>query len=135
MPPKKKKGRVTLSGETYAALDAMKLPSEEFSPGAVEALRLCHVQFLSRITSELAQLGDEDEQFTIQPNHVDECLQKMGLSDYSKKLRSAKPTSTKKPASRNTKKRKNWSTEMEAEQERLLAQSKQTVQQQQKKQS
>jgi len=135
MPPKKKKGRVTLSAEMYSALDALHLPSDEFSPGAVEALRLCHVQFLSRMTSELALLGREDEQFTIQPEHVDQCLEKMGFADYTEKLGSTTNTSKKKAASRS-KKRKKWSTEMEAEQERLLAQSKETIQhQQQQKQS
>lgn len=117
----------------YSALDAMQLPP--CSPGAVEALRLVHIQFLSRITSELALLGEEDEQFTIQPHHIDECVKKMGFADFVEKLDSAAETNDgdKKKAARRSKKRKKWTTEMEAEQEKLLAQSKETVQQQQKK--
>jgi hypothetical protein len=134
MPPKKRKA--TTSAETYAALEKLNLPPEEFSPGAVEALRLCHIQFLSRITTELAQLGNDDEQLTIQPSHVDECLEKMGFSDYTAKLANSTATSTQKKAASRSKKPKKWTPEMEAEQERLLAQSKKTVeQQQQQKQS
>ena len=133
MPPKKK-SRVISTADTYVALDALNLCSNQFSRGAVEALRICHAQFLARMTSELALLGDEDEPFTIQPNHVDECLEKLGFADYSETLRIAN-RNQKAPARRNTKKRKQWSADMEAEQERLLAQSKETAQQQQKKQS
>lgn len=135
MPPKKKRAKETSSAEMYAALDALKLP--DFTPGAVEALRLLHIQFLSRITSELAQLGNDDEQLTIQPKHVDECMEKIGFSDYVAQLGKATESEGKKAASsRSKKKRKTaWSAEMEAEQERLLSQSRQTVQQQQQKQS
>lgn len=131
MPPKKK-SRETFSAETYSALNAMNLSSGDFSPGAVEALRIAHVQFLSRIASELAQVGNENEQVTIQPHHVDACLAKMGFAEYTDKLKNT--TTSKKKASRsssNKKRKAKWSAEMEAEQERLLAQSKQTIQQQQ----
>lgn len=135
MPPKKRKGRPTSSAEMYAALDALQLSSDEISPGAVEALRLLHVAFLSRITSELAQLGKKDEQLTIQPKHVNECLEKMGFSDYVEELGS---NDDKKVAATGrkkiSKKRTKWSADMEAEQERLLAQSKVTVQKQQQEQ-
>ena len=79
MPPKKR-SRETFSAETYSALDAMNFTQESFSPGAVEALRVAHVQFLSQIASELAQQCSENKQITLQPHHVDVCLENMGLA-------------------------------------------------------
>lgn len=128
MPPKKR-SRETFSAETYAALDAMNDSQTQFSPGAVEALRVAHVQFLSRIASELAQQCSENKQITLQPHHVDVCLENMGLEELTFKLQNSK--TSKHTNKKATKKRKQWSAEIEAEQERLLAQSKKSMQQQQ----
>lgn len=128
MPPKKK-SRETFSAETYAALDAMNFGQESFSPGAVEALRVAHVQFLSQIASELAQQCSEKKQITLQLHHVDTCLENMGLEEFTAKLQNSTHTSNRPSKDKKTnKKRKQWSAEMQAEQERLLAQSKQTMQ-------
>lgn len=129
MPPKKR-SRETFSAETYAALDAMNDSQRtQFSPGAVEALRVAHVQFLSRIASELAQQCSENKQITLQPHHVDVCLENMDLEELTFKLQNSKMS--KQTNKKATKKRKQWSAEIEAEQERLLAQSKKSMQQQQ----
>lgn len=127
MPPKKKRKQVITTVDTIAALDRVRLPSNSFSRGAIEALRVCHAQFVSLMAAELALLCSDTVTITLQPSHVDQCLEKLGLAEY-------RPQTIKTPAAPRAKKRKKWSTELQAEQEKLLTQSKQTMQQQQTQQ-
>lgn len=130
MPPKKKRKQMITTVDTIAALDRLQLlPSKSFSRGAVEALRVCHAKFLSIIAAELALLCSDTVTVTLQPSHVDQCLEKLGLEEYKRQT-------IKTPAggAPRAKKRKKWSLELQAEQEKLLTLSKQTMQQQQQEQ-
>jgi hypothetical protein len=138
MPPKKKRKQGITTVDTIAALD--RVSSTTFSRGAIEALRLCHAQFISLLGDELALLCSDTATVTLQPSHVDECLEKLCLLPCSfRKVAFSKPqatTSNNKTAAAApppNKKRKQWSAELQQEQETLLQQSKQTMQQQQKK--
>ena len=127
MPPKKKRKQAITTVDTIAALDRVQLGSERFSRGAIEALRVCHAQFLSLIAAELALLCSDTATVTLQPTHVDQCLEKLGLAGYKRQT-------TTTSAIPRAKKRKKWSLELQAEQEKLLTLSKQTMQQQQQTQ-
>jgi hypothetical protein len=138
MPPKKKQRQGITNSDTIAALNRVSSSANTFSRGAIEALRLCHARFIVMLGLELSVLCSDDAIVTLQPSHVDECLEKLKWTHYKpqvqaksdhKKEAAAVPFVSKKR--RKQKKRKQWSAELQQEQETLLAQSKQTMQQQQ----
>lgn len=131
MPPKRKRKQVITTVDTIAALDRVQLPSNSFSRGAVEALRVCHAQFVSLLAAELALLCSDTVTVTLQPSHVDQCLEKLGMAEYKRQTIKTTPAAAAAPRAN---KRKKWSAVLQAEQEKLLTQSKQTMQKQQQTQ-
>lgn len=135
MPPKKRQRQGITNSDTIAALNRVS-SANTFSRGAIEALRLCHARFILMLGLELSVLCSDDAIVTLQPSHVDECLEKLKLTHYKPQI--AKSDNKKEAAApfvskkrRKQKGRKQWSAELQQEQETLLAQSKQTMQEQQ----
>mmetsp|Transcript_276 Transcript_276/g.685 ORF Transcript_276/g.685 Transcript_276/m.685 type:complete len:143 (+) Transcript_276:61-489(+) len=109
------------------AAESISKSGTTFTDGAIEGLKVCLEQFLSTIAQELAS-KDEETAETIQEEHVIQALENMGMSD----LVEAAMTAAQKGHNKKKKaKRQKWTQEMEAEQERLLTQSRKTVMNQQ----
>lgn len=100
--------------------------------GALEGLRLVHEAFLQQVAAELAK---SDSKGIVQPHEVVKLLGQLGYADLAKEAMAKMEETAAGIASsgdvkgKKTKKksRQLWTTDMEAEQERLLALSRQTM--------
>jgi hypothetical protein len=100
--------------------------------GALEGLRRLHEGFLQRVSAEL---GKSKSTGVVQPQEVMELLERMGYADLAKEAMTKmdeagaaiRPSADTKGRATKKKKSPKWSTDMEAEQERLLAKSRQTM--------
>lgn len=101
-------------------------PDTTFTTGAVKALAMIHTSFLQVVGAELAR---QDESVTrLKETHVETALTQVGFGDLcgQAKVLLGKTTSVKK-AKPTKRKRGAITAEMQAEQERLLAASKQNM--------
>jgi len=97
--------------------------------GALEGLRLAHEAFLEKIAAELQK---SESKGIVQPNELEDILCRLGYANLAKeaktKMKETESTVLDSKTKLNKKKKSQfWTTDMEAEQERLLAQSRTTM--------
>lgn len=99
-----------------------------FTDGAIEGLRVSHHCFLERLAAEVAKR----DKLLVSQNDVVEALREMGLTELAQEaLRRCAAPSAKGAKARKKRGSKNqkWTKEMEEEQEKLFAQSKEFMEQ------
>jgi hypothetical protein len=100
-----------------------------FTDGAIEGLRTSHHKFLQRIAEELVK-QDKD---VVSQNDVVTALNEMGLSELAQEAvgmcTGGAATGGKSKKRKKIKTKMKWTKEMEDEQEKLLAQSKEAMEQ------
>jgi hypothetical protein len=128
---KRKPKRTCLTmDQCYESLVKLR-PDTIFTTGAVKALAMIHTSFLQVVGAELAR--QEESVTRLKETHVEQALKQVGfgdlcgqakvLLDKSTSIKKAKPTKRKRGA---------ITADMQAEQERLLAASKQHMMDKQK---
>lgn len=137
MPPTSRKrahpGELTTKNMTDLLETILPETVPLLTNGALEGLRLAHEAFLQQVAAELAK---SESKGIVQPKEVVKLLGQLGYADLAMEAvakmeeTAAGIASSGDVKGKKTKKKKSqqqWTTDMEAEQERLLALSRQTM--------
>jgi hypothetical protein len=133
---RKPKQRTCLTtGQCYESLVELR-PDTTFTTGSLKALAMIHTSFLQVVGGELAR--QEESVTRLKEPHVEQALKQVGFGDLGKQAKlllfldknttTTNNTTSMKKRTKPTKRKQGAVTaEMQAEQERLLAASKQNM--------
>mmetsp|Transcript_5463 Transcript_5463/g.8992 ORF Transcript_5463/g.8992 Transcript_5463/m.8992 type:complete len:154 (-) Transcript_5463:423-884(-) len=110
------------------ATTATTTPTTTFTDGAIEGLRVSHHRFVQRLAEELAK---QDTTWVVEQRIVD-AMNAMGMPELAQEALRRSEKAPKIEVNEKKKRRmkpvkKKWTKEMEVEQEKLFAQSKEAM--------